>query len=550
MSSRKTRRSPLEIIGNASAILLLALTSLMFLQWTRGDWWIASPSTQRCWNAAGVLAVYVGFCFWQLRRPSRRFGSNASDDSQPSLPIDPSSIAVVYASQTGFAFELAQQTALYLNNAGQQAQLAAIDQIDRKRLSHGGRLLMIASTTGEGDPPDHAYGFLEDVMGHSPDLRALEFAVLALGDRTYTRFCAFGRQIDHWLRRHQARPLFDLIEVDNGDAEAIDAWQTQVALAFAADPPSRWQPTEYEDWQLTSRVKMNPGSCGGSVYQLTLQPVADKELQWQAGDIVEIEPRNSQATVDLYLQQNDLDGSTQVGSSSQTETLAKRLLCCDLEKMQRPAGEDVLSLADSCVPLKHREYSIASLPSDGNLQLVLRRVVRGDGTLGICSGWLCDHLAIGGQLRMRIRTNPSFHPQTISRPLILIGNGTGIAGLRSHLKHRIAQGQAENWLLFGERQSDRDFFFRDELMHWQQQGFLKRLDLAFSRDSDQRVYVQDQLHLAADELRKWVQSDAAIYVCGSVDGMAPAVDAVIRETIGDDLVNAMLSNGRYRRDVY
>ena len=134
--------------------------------------------------------------------------------------------------------------------------------------------------------------------------------------------------------------------------------------------------------------------------------------------------------------------------------------------------------------------------------------------------------------------------------MILIGNGTGIAGLRAHLKARVSADARRNWLLFGERSADRDFFFGDELLAWQAQGFIHRLDLAFSRDQEQRIYVQHKLEQAADPLREWVDEGAAIYVCGSLAGMAPAVDAVLRAVLGGAEVEAMLANGRYRRDVY
>jgi sulfite reductase (NADPH) flavoprotein alpha-component len=134
--------------------------------------------------------------------------------------------------------------------------------------------------------------------------------------------------------------------------------------------------------------------------------------------------------------------------------------------------------------------------------------------------------------------------------MILIGNGTGIAGVSALLKARIAAGARRNWLLFGERNADHDFFRGEEIRAWQARGFLQRMDLAFSRDQDQRIYVQHRLQAAGGALREWVDAGAAIYVCGSLAGMAPGVDAVLRSTLGDDRVEQMLADGLYRRDVY
>ncbi len=113
--------------------------------------------------------------------------------------------------------------------------------------------------------------------------------------------------------------------------------------------------------------------------------------------------------------------------------------------------------------------------------------------------------------------------------MILLGNGTGLAGLRSLLKARINQGQGRNWLLFGERNRAHDFYCRAELESWLDAGHLTRLDLAFSRDQAEKIYVQDRLREAEDELRAWLRDGAAIYICGSLLGMAAGVDQVLNE---------------------
>jgi len=114
----------------------------------------------------------------------------------------------------------------------------------------------------------------------------------------------------------------------------------------------------------------------------------------------------------------------------------------------------------------------------------------------------------------------------------------------------VQAGATRNWLLFGERNRARDFFHGNELLAWQAQGFLPRLDLAFSRDGGEHRYVQHLVQAHGDELRRWVDEGAAIYVCGSLAGMAPGVDAALRGTLGDEAVERLLAEGRYRRDVY
>ena len=207
-------------------------------------------------------------------------------------------------------------------------------------------------------------------------------------------------------------------------------------------------------------------------------------------------------------------------------------------------------LSKAFSPLPHREYSIASIPADGRLELLLRQMRHPDGTLGIGSAWLSEHAAVGETLALRIRSNPGFHPPADARPMILVGNGTGLAGLRAQLKQRIAAGRRRNWLLFGERSSLHDFYFREEIQAWRDSGDLARLDLAFSRDQAERIYVQQRLRQSAVELRRWMDEGASIYVCGSLEGMAPAVTAALNDILGVAVVEQLIEDGRYRRDVY
>jgi sulfite reductase (NADPH) flavoprotein alpha-component len=174
-----------------------------------------------------------------------------------------------------------------------------------------------------------------------------------------------------------------------------------------------------------------------------------------------------------------------------------------------------------------------------------------DGRLGLGSGWLTEHAALGGEILLRLRQNRTFHAPADDRPMILIGNGSGMAGLRAHLKGRVASGRRRNWLLFGERSRAHDFFHREEIEAWRAEGFLPRLDLVFSRDQETRVDVQDLLlRMAGNEVRAWAADGAALYVCSSLRGMAGGVDAALAEILGREELDRLAEEGRYRRDVY
>jgi sulfite reductase (NADPH) flavoprotein alpha-component len=531
-------RFPRALAGNlAVGGLLLAGAGLLLRLHLGEDWWLAAPLPPRRWFALAALLAYTAWCaaLWWRSRPR---GDESGDSGVPPL-------LVAWASQTGFAQQLAERTAQGLRDGGRRVRVRALDQVDAALLAGTREALFVASTTGEGDPPDHALVFLGQVMRQPLALPGLRYAVLALGDRSYGHYCAFGHQLDDWLRRHGAQPLFDTVDVDNADPAALRHWQQLLGQLGDGSVQADWSAPDYQPWVLRRRRQLNPGSVGGPVFHLRLQP-ADGDLPaWQAGDIAEIGPRHAAATVERWMQVHGLDRQATLADG--------RALCDVLAASKLPDAidsTDADAVASALQALPHREYSIASLPSEGSLQLLLRRQAHPDGTPGLASGWLCDHAAIGERIDLRLRANANFHPPADDAPLVLVGNGTGIAGLRAHLRARIDAGARRNWLLFGERNRAHDFHFGEELEQWRREGWIEHLDTVFSRDGGPHRYVQDALAAQAGRLRQWVDDGATVLVCGSLQGMAPAVDAVIAQALGDERKDQLVMQRRYRRDVY
>ncbi|MGV8918198.1 MAG: PepSY domain-containing protein [Pseudomonas sp.] len=404
---------------------------------------------------------------------------------------DVSSWLIGFASQSGFAEQLAWQTAGQLQAAGLPVRVQRLADVTEQDLHQSQNALFVVSTFGDGEAPDSARGFERGVLGRPLSLSGLNYAVLALGDRQYQHFCGFANRLHDWLAERGGNTLFAPIEVDSGDQAALQDWQRQLGRVTGSESFSAFEAPVFEHWSLSRREWLNPGSSGSRVYLLGLTP--PEAQSWSAGDLVAV-----------------------LAPGSDTP----------------------------------RDYSIASIPADGRLQLIVRQEVHGDGGLGLCSGWLTEQAELGGTIEMRVRRNSGFHLPHEPVPMILLGNGTGLAGLRSLLKARIARGQQRNWLLFGERNSAHDFHCRDELQGWLATGDLQRLDLAFSRDQVEKVYVQDRLRESADELNKWLAEGAAIYICGSLQGMAAGVDQVLSEVLGAEEVERLIEQGRYRRDVY
>lgn len=441
-----------------------------------------------------ILIFYAAFCYWcwfrYQRQHASKFVTIASEKTSVWL--------IAYASQTGRAEKIAEQTAQQLQQGDVAVSLLPLNKVNPAELANYQQVLFIVSTYGEGEAPDNGGGFIRRI--HELDLSTLKYAVLALGDTDYAHFCAFGHELNHTLHARGAQSSCDLIEVDKCDDGALRHWQYYLGQLSGYTEFADWSRPGYEKWQLCERRCLNPGSVGAPVYFLRLKPAQSgvEPTQWIAGDIAEIGPHN------------DPD-------------------------------------------LPHREYSIASTPAQGTLDLLVRQVRKDSGELGVGSGWLTQVAAEGSEICLRIRSNTRFHPPGDHLPMILIGNGTGIAGLRAHLLARIERGAGQNWLLFGERNLTQDFHFRDELTQWRNTGVLQRLDVVFSREQQSFSsprYVQDLLPLAEEELRLWVARGAAIYVCGSLQGMAQGVDEALEAILGREKLEFMAENQRYCRDVY
>lgn len=453
-----------------------------------------SPDAVRLVTAGLALAVYVLMCLLIVRRERIKRSRTTRLSAAPSNAA--ASWRIVFASQTGSAEEFARLTADTFHLAGIGVQLNSLSELDADTLAQTQRALFIVSTYGEGNPPDNAALFAQRLMNRTLPLAHLHYGLLALGDRSYANFCGFGDELDGWLTAQGAQSLFPRIEADRCNAQAIDAWWSQLSHLAGTDDAPDWQGPAFTPWRLSERRHLNPGSQGNGVFHLEFEPSEGAALPiWEAGDLAQI---------------------------------------------QLPAASE-----------HPREYSIASLPSDGRIHLLVRQHRQPDGEYGAVSGWLTQRLPVGDAVQLRLRRHDRFRIGTnAERPLILIGNGSGIAGLRGHLKARAANGAGPNWLIFGERNGAIDYHYREELEIWQRDGILEKLDAVFSRDQPERRYVQQRLLEVGAEVREWINRGAAIYVCGSLRGMAGGVDEALTTLLEQSALDELSLSGRYRRDVY
>ncbi|TNJ33826.1 assimilatory sulfite reductase (NADPH) flavoprotein subunit [Arenimonas terrae] len=562
-----------------------------------GLWWLSG-------YAAGLAA-----------RPGQRPAAAAEVSASARLSI-------VYGSQTGNAKRLAETLARQAEAQGLAVRLVRADSYPLRELKDERLLYVVISTQGDGDPPDDARGFVEHLLGkRAPQLKSLKFAVLGLGDSSYPQFNATGRQLDERLAELGAQRLFARGEADLDVetvatpwlAKALDgardelksnaplATVTPLRPAAAVSPWSREKPYAAE---LLANQRLTGRGNRKDVRHLEIS-LEGSGLSYQPGDALGLWPKNPPALVDAVLAELSLDADAAVDGAPLRHWLDEKR---ELTKLARPflqkhaerAGRDELSrllqpehadglakllathqlidllqafpaawsaedLVAALRPLAPRLYSIASSQAvvGPEAHLTVDHVAwdaPGGRRWGAASHLLASSEE-GARLPVYIEANERFRlPRDGSRDVIMIGPGTGVAPFRGFVQERAAVGASgRNWLLFGNPHARHDFLYQ---LEWQQAlkaGQLSKLDLAFSRDQQNKVYVQDKLREQGAELFAWIESGAYIYVCGATTMgrdveqalLATAVEHGGRDADGArEWLAQLQQQGRYARDVY
>ncbi|EPM4140848.1 NADPH-dependent assimilatory sulfite reductase flavoprotein subunit [Klebsiella variicola] len=255
-----------------------------------------------------------------------------------------------------------------------------------------------------------------------------------------------------------------------------------------------------------------------------------------------------------------------VGDKAQLQQYAAATPIVDMVRFS-PAQLDAEALIGLLRPLTPRLYSIASSQAEVESEVhvtvgVVRYEIEGRARAGGASSFLADRVEEDGEVRVFIEHNDNFRlPANPETPVIMIGPGTGIAPFRSFMQQRAADGaQGKNWLFFGNPHFTEDFLYQVEWQSYVKEGLLTRIDLAWSRDQQQKIYVQDKLREQGAELWRWINDGAHIYVCGDANRMAKDVEHTLLEVIAeygamdaeaaDEFLSELRVERRYQRDVY
>jgi sulfite reductase (NADPH) flavoprotein alpha-component len=514
-------------------------------------------------------------------------------------------ITIAFGTETGNSKTLASSFAAKAKKAGINAKLADLNQYRLNDLQKEEYFITIVSTHGDGEPPAAAKKFFDHIHANALKLEKMNYGVLALGDTSYPLFCKAGEQVDLQLNKMGGRRLVPLQKCDVDYEADADAWfdevLKQLSTSSSASTTSVATPAVikkstgkkiYTGTILTS-VNLNDKGSNKETYHIEIEA---EDVDYLPGDALGIVPENPQQKVEAIVKLLEL-GSDRKYSFRNEEYTAFDLLKRKVEIVYLPervvsayanlVSQDIpatrISLLDllKIYPLKNsdqfeqlvgilepiapRLYSISSSPEahSGEVHITVARdkfSVNDELKYGLCSNFLAQ-FEVGQKVQFYIHKNNQFRLPADDKDVIMIGPGTGIAPFRAFLTHRDSTGAGgKNWLFFGDQHFVTDFLYQTEIQNWVETGSLSKIDLAFSRDQQEKVYVQHKMKKKGKELYEWLQNGATLYVCGAKEPMSVNVENALVDIVQEygskraeeavEFINQLKSEGRYLKDVY
>ncbi|WP_286270327.1 assimilatory sulfite reductase (NADPH) flavoprotein subunit [Thalassotalea hakodatensis] len=553
-------------------------------------------------------------------------GSSVAVLPTASAPQASATLTILYGSQTGNAKGVAKSLAEQAQAQGLTVDCKSMGEFKPKSIKNVTHLLIVASTNGEGEPPDDAIGFHEFLSSKkAPKLDHLHYSVLALGDSSYEYFCKTGKDFDEYLANLGAKKIAPRLDCDVDYDDDAQAWSedilsksqdllganvttTNVVAMPTAGATSQYTKQNPYTAELALSQKITGRDSNKDVRHIEVD-LGESGITYQAGDALGVWFENDLELVneliaalslsaddtitvnkEAYRLQDALVSKLEItqtapafiefwASVSNDETLTK--LASDKNTAREyaanhqivdivkaaPATVEAQVFVDALRKITPRLYSIASSPSEVDeevhLTVGLVEYQHADHTRsGGASSFLGKRLAEGGEVKVFIEHNDNFRlPQDSNTPVIMIGPGTGIAPFRAFLQERdAAEAEGDNWLFFGDQTFTQDFLYQLEWQGYLKSGLLTRLDLAFSRDQAEKIYVQDRLREHAADVYAWLERGAHLYVCGDMSRMAKDVETALIDIIAEQgnktaeqaeqYLKDLRNDKRYQKDVY
>ena len=489
-------------------------------------------------------------------------------------------LLIAFGSQSGNAESLAKRLAREAAGRGFAARAAGLDSLQPADLVKDKNVLLITSTWGEGEMPDNAASFWDAINqnGSSPKFDGVQYSVLALGDKNYgDTFCLAGKKLDTRLAELGAKRIVDRVDCDVDFDDLAKEWSKNAFSILGAAKPSEtsdvsdssdtaWSKKKPFPAKLLQNTNLNVTGSSKDTRHIAFS-LTGSGLTYEVGDALGVFVQNCPEVVDSVIAAHGFDPSAQVGTKTLRDALLTDYEVRSLLGKAPEAGLTLTAFLENLRKLQPRLYSIASSvkahPDEVHLCVgAVRYSSDGIAHKGVASTFLADRLQLGETTGIYFHAANHFRlPSDLTKPVIMVGPGTGIAPFRAFLEEREAtKAPGKNWLFFGDQKRSSDFLYHDQIIAWVQSGHLTRLDTAFSRDQEEKIYVQTRMLQAASELWQWLQEGAHFYVCGDAKRMAKDVDDALHhiiETQGNKTaeeaaayVAQMKKEKRYARDVY
>lgn len=523
-------------------------------------------------------------------------------------PVSTKKISLAFGTETGNAKKLATHLAAVAKKKGVNAKLTDLSQYRFNDLPKEEYFFVVISTQGEGEPPIPAKKFYDHIHEHPLALPGLKFSVLALGDSSYPQFCKTGEDVDAQFEKFGAKRVVPLQKCDVDYEEDAEHWFEKVLTvveskpetaspATATAPAATKKPTgkKYYNGTILTNVNLNDRGSNKSTYHIEIG--TEETIEYEPGDTIGIIPRNREDVVNKIISLTGIDPALVIETAKVkapvkellvehlnicyllTSTLKKyaaiiqqeipdtRMDLFDLLRIYpvRDAAQfaEVVKILMSIAP---RLYSISSSPNGHGTNEVHITVARDrflaqdEQRFGLCSEFLGD-LPVNSGISFYVHKDKNFKLPATDKDIIMIGPGTGIAPFRAFIAERDATGATgRNWFFFGEQHFITDFLYQTEMQNYVGTGVLTRLDLAFSRDQAEKIYVQHRMLEKAAELYHWINEGAYIFVSGAKDPMSKDVENALLQVIEEqgkktkeeakEYLDRLKKNGRYEKDVY
>lgn len=514
-------------------------------------------------------------------------------------------ITIVYGTETGNSKKLATEFAAKAKQKSIVAKVVGMDQYRLTDLAKEEYLLAVISTHGEGEPPIAAKKFYDHIHNNGFKLDNLKYSVLALGDTSYPLYCKTGEDVDEQLNRLGGSRIAPLQKCDVEYEEDANGWFNTILKNLTAPTvdiivaplvivaPVKKTGKQIYEGKVVTNINLNDRGSTKETYHIEL---AVDGVEYQCGDSIGIVPENPTAVVEAIIKVAGVDGTKKIEFKNEqyslydllrykiniihlTERLVKQY--ADIVAQDIPAGrmnlldllkiypvkdaaefELVLSKMNAISP---RLYTIASAPNAHANEVHILAVkdrykVIGETRYGLCSDFLST-LTVNSNQRFFIQPNKRFRLPAENKDIIMVGPGTGIAAFRSFLAERETTGASgKNWLFFGEQKFTTDFLYQTEIQNWYETGVLTKANFAFSRDQEDKIYVQHKMLENAVDIFKWLQSGAYFFVCGNKDPMSHNVEKALLTIIAQqgnktieeakDYLKQLEESGRFEKDVY